>query len=523
LPVPYRYLGFARLLRFGVPVGCCLAAFAPPAQASFPGANGKIAFIESGCTYSINPDGSGRAHATACATPGERLPAWAPDGRRLAYYGNNDDRVEYVTDGQNPTYIYDSGGSNFGFGWSPDASKIVAAFYACDGDDPQICTGYLQRASLDGSDYGFVHQSTSDLYGSPDWSPDGSKIAFTGFGGTLFTIAPDGTGMTTVASGVSNPSWSPDGSKIVFGRNVFHGSDIWVMNADGSAQVRLTSCSQDSYPAWSPDGTKIAFGSLRDGPNPCGGTGEPQCTSDIFVMNASGTGLTNITNTPSLSEGAPDWQPIPLTYIRPKAAAPTRVSLVPAYNQCTPAGANRTHGPPLAFPSCSSPTQTSGQLTIGTADANGAPTKSSGFVRYGVQVGDPATPADEANVRIIAQVTDVRNKSDLSDYTGELQLDQGLRITDRDNTPYPGGPGPGTVTDTGFPVTIPCAATGDTTVGSTCAIDTTADALVPNTVKEGRRAVWQIGQVKVYDGGTDGAASTTADNTLFMDEGLFVP
>jgi hypothetical protein len=42
-------------------------------------------------------------------------------------------------------------------------------------------------------------------------------------------------------------------------------------------------------------------------------------------------------------------------------------------------------------------------------------------------------------------------------------------------------------------------------------------------VKEGRRAVWQIGQVKVYDGGTDGAASTTADNTLFMDEGLFVP
>jgi hypothetical protein len=125
-------------------------------------------------------------------------------------------------------------------------------------------------------------------------------------------------------------------------------------------------------------------------------------------------------------------------------------------------------------------------------------------------------------VRIIASVTDVRKASDLSDYTGELQLDQGLRITDRDNTPYPGGPGPGTVTDTSFPVTVPCAATADGTVGSTCAVDTTADAILPNTIKEGRRAVWQVGQVHVFDGGPDGVA-TTPGNTLFMDQGVFVP
>ena len=51
------------------------------------------------------------------------------------------------------------------------------------------------------------------------------------------------------------------------------------------------------------------------------------------------------------------------------------------------------------------------------------------------------------------------------------------------------------------------------------------DAVVPGIVLslEGKRAVWQIGQVRFYDGGPDGDADTTADNTLFAVQGLFVP
>jgi len=49
------------------------------------------------------------------------------------------------------------------------------------------------------------------------------------------------------------------------------------------------------------------------------------------------------------------------------------------------------------------------------------------------------------------------------------------------------------------------------------------NALAPGAVAAGQRAVWEIGQVKVYDGGPDGAAGTQGDNTIFMDEGLFVP
>jgi hypothetical protein len=117
----------------------------------------------------------------------------------------------------------------------------------------------------------------------------------------------------------------------------------------------------------------------------------------------------------------------------------------------------------------------------------------------------------------------VRKQSDLSDYTGELQVTSDLRVTDRDNSPNPGGPGPGTVQDTALPFTVPCTATGDTSVGSSCRLQTSANALYPGIAKEGNRAIWQLGQVKAYDGGADGRASTTGDNTLFLTQGLFVP
>jgi hypothetical protein len=193
-----------------------------------------------------------------------------------------------------------------------------------------------------------------------------------------------------------------------------------------------------------------------------------------------------------------------------------QVSLVPAYNQCT--SANRNHGPPLAHPSCNPPVQSSGQLTVGSPDANGAGANSVGTARMSVVLGNPATAADEADVRYKLNLTDVRKKSDLTDYTGQLQLKTSLRVLDRYNGPSEVGVGQ----DTEFAVTVPCTATGSTTLGSTCAIDTTADAVLPGVVKENRRAVWMTGQVQVFDGGADGVVSTSP-NTLFAKQGVFVP
>jgi hypothetical protein len=197
-------------------------------------------------------------------------------------------------------------------------------------------------------------------------------------------------------------------------------------------------------------------------------------------------------------------------YPRARGATPLRASLTIAYKPCS--SPNSSHGAPLAYASCKPPQQASNQLTVGTPDSNGRGANSIGAMTYRVVSGD---------VRIGFSLTDVRNKSDLSDYAGELQADQTLRITDHNN----GGPSPietGTVQDTNFPVAVPCNTTISTTVGSSCIVTTTVNSLVPGALTAGERSNWELGQIRVSDGGPDGLASTQP-NTLFAVEGLFVP
>ena len=113
----------------------------------------------------------------------------------------------------------------------------------------------------------------------------------------------------------------------------------------------------------------------------------------------------------------------------------------------------------------------------------------------------------------------MRRRDDLSDYTGELQVSAPLRITDRLN----GAPAEsGTGAEISFLVTVGCVATADPAVGSTCSLSTTLDAVTPGAVPEGGRSIWQLGQVEALDGGADDLAAT-ADNTVFLVQGIFVP
>lgn len=214
---------------------------------------------------------------------------------------------------------------------------------------------------------------------------------------------------------------------------------------------------------------------------------------------------------------------------RPKGATPLRVSLVPAYKACT--APNRTHGAPLAFPSCSPPLQQSSFLTVGTPDANGAAAKSVGSLLLKV---DATPPVD---LFFTLTITDVRclpgtnasvcnspNAAGGPDYSGQIQSDATLRLTDHYNGQNLNEAA--TVVDIPFPINANCTNTADTTVGATCAVTGSSCSSgppgVPCSLGDGRRMVTELAQVIVHDGGPDGQIAT-ADNTLFLREGIFIP
>jgi hypothetical protein len=205
---------------------------------------------------------------------------------------------------------------------------------------------------------------------------------------------------------------------------------------------------------------------------------------------------------------------------------------VPAYTQCT--ASNRTHGPPLAFASCNPPGEVSNQATVGSPDALGGVANFTGFLRFRVLVGAPGPP-DDSEVYLNASLADVRcrptgsrcggaNSGGAADYSGELRAAVTMRMTDRWNAPVAGGGSDAaTVQEVPLEASFACGQTASTSIGSSCTLATSAQALVPGLVKDTKRAIWEMDRSRVYDGGADGDGDTPGDNTLFAVQGIFVP
>ena len=232
---------------------------------------------------------------------------------------------------------------------------LQSAFATFPGENGKIAyeayeDGYKNIFVMNQDGSGQTNISTDPAFNdfNPDWSPDGTKIAFTSTrDGNLeiYVMSSIGTNLkrlTNNAASDSNPEWSPDGSKIAFESSRYGNDDIYVMAFDGSGQTRLTVYpSFDVGPTWSPDGTKIAFRrgndiyvmdpfgfdqtKLSDAPTGFEGgldwspdgtkiafhvlSSPASVTREIYVMNADGSGVTNISNDPDSDYSGPSWSP----------------------------------------------------------------------------------------------------------------------------------------------------------------------------------------------------------------------
>jgi Tol biopolymer transport system component len=187
---------------------------------------------------------------------------------------------------------------------------------------------------------------TASFYeAQPTWTEDRSKIAYLGDGG-VHVMDADGSNDTTLPNtgDVFDPAWSPDGEQIAFSRSGGLYSEIWIMDADGSDQTKVTDNDAtelvDSGPAWSPDGAQIVFTRQTFGPvstealalvGPGGGSVvpitdhgvEPDWSPDgdrivftsfkdgdweIYVVDADGANEDNLTDEDSV-DTSPSWSP----------------------------------------------------------------------------------------------------------------------------------------------------------------------------------------------------------------------
>ncbi|MEJ2184929.1 MAG: hypothetical protein P8Z36_03230 [Gemmatimonadota bacterium] len=270
----------------------------------------------SGCrnVWVMNTDGTEAAQLTGA--PGERCnesPRWSPDGSMIAFHTSREtiDRSWEVyvmnEDGSDPHNVSDNGGvtetaTDFAHGWTPTGRVVFH----------HQTSGPLQAyvVNADGTGLHPIFDAAGGY--APFWSPDASKVAFMSErdgNREIYVMNADGTAVQDLTNdggadtfnrdgvySLSDP-WSPDGARLAFMSDRDGDQDVYVMNADGTGLVNLTNDpGDDRFDCWSPDGSRIIFSSDRGG------------TRDLYIVNADGTGLAKLTDGAGNDHGA-IWVP----------------------------------------------------------------------------------------------------------------------------------------------------------------------------------------------------------------------
>ncbi|MGE5833997.1 MAG: Ig-like domain-containing protein, partial [Acidobacteriota bacterium] len=257
----------------------------------------------------IRSDGSDR-HILTTGNTGGRVflePDISPDGRRIAFRDVTNDVYIMNADASGITPLATGPQFDGSPDWSPDGTRIafVRTIPTPVGDQGRIFvinvdgTGLRQVSPEPDDPSAFVGD------GWPSWAPDGMRLVFAR-NGELFTVNADGSGLTPVPTphGAMSPTWSPDGSRIAYHSLGFAG-ELFVTKPDGSNSVQLTDGPEaETSPGWSPDSRRIVFARWVDG-----------ITAQLWIINADGTGLIRLTSPnpaqPFAYDDDPSWSPLP--------------------------------------------------------------------------------------------------------------------------------------------------------------------------------------------------------------------
>jgi hypothetical protein len=482
-------------IRWTCALGFLVLGMALPgaAQAAYPGALGRIAFegvptgggTDSEIMVSL-ADGTGVAPLTT-NTVDDIDPAWSPDGTKIAFAHFNGTYYEIWTmnaDGSGQTAVVQLGKSTTHPTWSPAGNKLVFT-YAFSATDDDIWSA--DSSGLNSNTAVFVQDTANER--DPAWEPGGSRIAYTKFNtgsgryDIVFMPYPSGTiapFLFSAATDFTEPAWSADATKLAF-RNGLSAADIFTENLDGTGYGPLPSPAgpDERNPAWSPEGKLVAY--------------EYDGGSDTDIRIQPYNFALRSTNLNPGNDRDPDWQPVTTAQVRPRGASPMYLPLTVAFKDC---GAGPTHSPPFNTSTCGPAKASSSDLTVGEPLVNGKFANLVGFIKIKTQ--------SPSNGQVTVSITDVRCKTLfangcnvlLGDYDNFVRLGLDFQITDRAT---PAGTA-ATIPTEILSVNVPCTATTDPDIGSTCQLTTNLNTMVPGAIVSGKRASWVLNRAVIYDG-----------------------